>query len=179
MEKELIDLPAFIFITGLSSAGKTTLARNLVREIQADLSKSMIVVDGTDLFENSILFPFDGHELLDRSERSKHLMRLLKWLNSQGFVCLIPIIGQPISIREDWSILGEHIEIHLSCEVEICRARDDKNVYSKQEDNAILGQSLSYESPENSYLNIRSDEYDSDKICSLVIKKLNEDYRFS
>jgi adenylylsulfate kinase len=174
MAKELIELPKNIFITGKSSAGKTTLAENCLSRISDIFNRTFLIVDGTELYDFSVLYPFQGHSLKDRSNRSLHLMRLLQWLNSKGIYCLVPIIGQPLEIRSDWGTLDSFIEIHLDCDFDICLDRDDKGVYNRQSN--VIGKTIEYCTPENPYLNLNSGLNTSMELCEKILSQLKEDF---
>jgi adenylylsulfate kinase len=176
MASEKTKLPNFIFITGLSSAGKTTLARNLEIYLENSTSRKLIVVDGTELYENRILFPFEGHTLAARSRRSRHLVRLLKWLDQQGFTVLIPIIGQPVEIREDWRTLGGFIEIHLECSIEVCTHRDNKNLYSQVLDKNILGKNIGYNAPKDVFLRLNVEDLTAQEVFNLILSELEHNF---
>ena len=65
-----------IFITGISAAGKTTLAKKLIDKLRRNLY-NVILLDGTEMYENSILFLFNGHTINDREQRANHHIRLV------------------------------------------------------------------------------------------------------
>ena len=179
-EKELINFLTMnraIFITGLSSSGKTTLAYNLIKKLSYNKIKT-ILLDGTEMFNFSILYPFKGHEPEDRASRSKHLMRMINWVNSQNLLPIIPIVGQPIKIRDDWKkSLDSYVEIFLDCDINICKYRDNKNLYEsfeKGKASSIIGVDRIFDKPLNPWLKIDSGKNNSSKVFEIAWEKISK-----
>tara|TARA_B100001142_G_C14075294_1_gene555202 strand:- start:80 stop:640 length:561 start_codon:yes stop_codon:yes gene_type:complete len=165
-----------IFITGVSAAGKTTLANKLIFELRKNLY-NVILLDGTDMYDNSILFPFNGHTLKDREQRANHHIRLVKWLSSQGILPIVAFIGQPLEIRKLWSsTLDDWKEIYLKCDIEECIRRDNKNLYNneknKDKKNSIIGIDDSFNEPQDSWLTIDTGQNSPSEVQTKVYSRL-------
>ena len=122
-----------LWITGLSSSGKTTLARSFFKRYK-ELNPNLIFLDGDDL--RSIMFPNkEGQLHYSRNERLELALKysaLCKLLFSQG----ISVVISTISMFEEvynWNRnnLDNYIEIFLDIPLDILRARDPKNIYKK------------------------------------------------
>lgn len=122
-----------IWITGYSAAGKTTVARELVRNLRDEYS-NVIHFDGDDLrgiFGNSW-----GYEMNDRVALAKVYFTLCNFIISQGNLVVISAIGK-FNQTEDWikdnipfSLI---VELKVSEEERILRDSLTKNIYKKGE----------------------------------------------
>lgn len=156
-----------IFITGLSSAGKTTLAYKLLKSLKNN-NYNTILLDGTEMYAASILYPFKGHEPEDRASRSLHLTRMINWISGQGILPIVPIVGQPIEIRDQWKKeIKDYVEIFLDCEIDLCIKRDNKNLYNslkKGDASSVIGVDRVFNKPKNPWLTINSGTLDPDQV---------------
>lgn len=167
-----------IFITGISAAGKTTLAKKLIDKLRQNLY-NIILLDGTEMYENSILFPFNGHTINDREQRANHHIRLVKWLGSQGILPIVAFIGQPLEIRKLWSsTLDDWKEIYLKCDIDTCIERDNKNLYNNKNDTiskkSIIGIDDNFDEPKKAWLTVDTGKNNPSEVQSIVFKRLNE-----
>ena len=149
-----------IFITGISASGKTTLAKQIIKDLRKRFY-NVILLDGTDMYAHSILFPFNGHTINDREKRAKHHIRLVKWISYQGILPIVAFIGQPLEIRKLWSEeLDDWKEIYLRCDIDTCIQRDNKNLYNrignKNKNSSIIGLDDKFNEPKNSWLTINT-----------------------
>ena len=168
-------LNSAIFITGLSSSGKTTLAHKLIDKFKSE-NYNPLLLDGTEMYASSILYPFEGHEPEDRFSRSKHLTRIIKWISSQDILPIIPIVGQPIEIRDHWEAeIKDYVEIFLDCDIELCIQRDNKDLYNsikKGEASSVIGIDRIYKKPLNAWLTIDSGKNNANKVFDLAWQKI-------
>lgn len=165
-----------IFITGLSSAGKTTLAYKLIDKLKSE-NFNPLLLDGTEMYASSILYPFKGHEPEDRSSRSKHLTRIINWVSSQGILPIIPIVGQPLEIRDQWKIeIKDYVEIFLDCDIDLCMKRDNKDLYNsfkKGKTSSVIGIDRVFKKPLNPWLIINSGKNNPEKVFDLAWEKIS------
>jgi bifunctional enzyme CysN/CysC len=122
-----------IWITGYSAAGKTTVARELVRNLRGEYS-NIIHFDGDDLrgiFGNSW-----GYEMNDRVALAKVYFTLCNFIISQGNLVVISAIGK-FNETEDW--IKDNIPFSLIVELQvpeeerILRDSLTKKIYKKGE----------------------------------------------
>lgn len=117
-------MPKTFLLTGLSGAGKTTLAENVL----ANLPKNFIFLDGDAMRKglNSDL----GFSPSDREENIRRCAEIAKLLMEQGFNVLIAVIAPYESLRRKLKeITGNLRIIHVDCPLEICIRRDPKHNY--------------------------------------------------
>ena len=150
-----------IWFTGLSGAGKTTIARGLQCCFRANGCPS-VLLDGDELRQgvNSGL----GFTKPDRMENIRRTAEMTKILLRNGLVCLISTISPYPELREmARKIIGSElfIEVFINAPLRVCEKRDVKGFYSKARNNQIAdftGVQDLYIPPDNPDLEIRTDQ---------------------
>jgi len=134
-----------IWFTGLSGAGKTTLAEKIAERI----GKRAVVLDGDGLRKFFTGLKFDKRS---RSQHGRNIARFAAYLEDRGF---IPIVSLISPYRQDRQyareIADKFVEVYVSTPLEICRARDPKGLYEKakrREIRNLTGEQAPYEPPE-------------------------------
>jgi adenylylsulfate kinase len=124
-------LPCTIWLTGLSAAGKTTLAYALAAELSA-LDIAHEVLDG-DVVRKSLSRDL-GFSSADRSENVRRVAARCRELNDQKITAIAALIS-PYRVDRDLArqLIGadRFIETFLSTPLEVCEARDPKGLYRK------------------------------------------------
>ncbi|MFH2141994.1 MAG: adenylyl-sulfate kinase, partial [Bacteroidota bacterium] len=123
--------PHVIWLTGLSGAGKTTLAIALEKEIQSKgyFTKSF---DG-DIIRKGLNKDL-GFSIDDRIENIRRIAELTKIFLDSGIIIIISFITPTIQMRDlAKSITGEHrfVEVFVNAPIEVCEKRDVKGLYAK------------------------------------------------
>jgi adenylylsulfate kinase len=128
-----------IWLFGLPSAGKTTLARALATELRADKTP-VVVLDGDEVRAgvNADLTFTDA----DRAENLRRAAHTAKLLVGQGFI----VIAAFVTPKEHHRALVRRILadqglclIHVSCPLDVCKKRDVKGLYAKAAKNEMRG----------------------------------------
>jgi adenylylsulfate kinase len=121
-------LPAVIWLTGLPSSGKTTIAQGVVEY----LSKNNIRVEHLDGDIVREIFPQTG---FNKEERDRHIRRvgyLAAMLEKHDVTVVASFISPYREAREFVrSLCRNFIEIHVSTPLEVCEQRDPKGLYAK------------------------------------------------
>lgn len=120
-----------IWFTGLSGAGKTTLAANLEKELFFRRFFCQ-VLDGDNIRAgiNSNL----GFSEADRLENIRRIAEVSKLLINAGVITICSFISPTNEIRNlARKIIGSKnfIEVYLSTPLEVCESRDVKGLYKK------------------------------------------------
>jgi adenylylsulfate kinase len=122
---------AVVWITGLSGAGKTTLAQALER-VLFDRGCNVFVLDG-DKVRHGLCADL-GFSLPERSENVRRIGEVARLFYEAGFIAIVSVISP---LRADRArarslIPAPHfIEVHCHCPLEVCEARDPKGLYRK------------------------------------------------
>jgi adenylylsulfate kinase-like enzyme len=164
-----------IYISGLSASGKTTLAYRLIKRLHNN-NKQVMLMDGTEMYKHSILFPFEGRNLSDREARSSHSVRIAKWISSQGIIPIVAVIGQPVTIRDEWEDQFVNFnEIYLNCSIETCLKRDNKDLYNeKKGGNSIIGIDNQYIPPKDPWLEIKTDNFTPEEVSRIAWENITK-----
>ncbi|MCF3961313.1 adenylyl-sulfate kinase [Streptomyces fuscigenes] len=155
------DQGATIWLTGLPSAGKTTIARELAGRLAAE-GHRVEVLDGDEIRE--FLSAGLGFSRADRHTNVQRIGFVAELLASQGVKALVPVIAPYADSRE--AVRKRHdaegtayVEVHVATPVEVCSVRDVKGLYAKQaagEISGLTGVDDPYEAPAAPDLRIAS-----------------------
>ncbi|WP_434658629.1 adenylyl-sulfate kinase [Chromobacterium violaceum] len=144
-----------IWLTGLSGAGKSTIAY----ELEARLVRggfSAVVLDGDNLRHgiNRNL----GFTDADRRENLRRVAEVARLMNDAGLIVICSCIS-PLRIDREMArdIVGERhfAEVYVSTPLAVCEQRDCKGLYAKARSGQIAhftGVSSPYEAPEQAAL---------------------------
>jgi adenylylsulfate kinase len=149
-----------IWLTGLSGAGKTTLAKHLEKEL---FSRGYFtqVLDGDNVrtgINNNL-----GFSDQDRYENIRRIAEVSKLFVNCGVITINCFISPTEDIRDmARKIIGtdDFIEIYVNAPLEVCEDRDIKGLYSRARRGEIkefTGITSPFETPQNIDLEIRTD----------------------
>lgn len=144
--------PCVIWFTGLSSAGKTTIAKLLAKILQ-EQGVPVVTIDG-DEFRQSLSADL-GYSLADRQENIRRAAQMARFVVRSNVTVICSFISPTIQIREQArNIIGYNrfIEVYISTPLGICMQRDTKGLYQKASDGLIknlTGIDSPYEPPLN------------------------------
>jgi adenylylsulfate kinase len=127
-----------VWLTGLPSAGKTTLARDLEKRL-LDEGHRVEVLDG-DLVRTYLTADL-GFSRRDRDENVRRIGFVAHLLSRNGVVVLCSVISPYRAARDEIRELhaGRFLEVHVSAPVEVCARRDVKGLYARQRAGDITG----------------------------------------
>ena len=118
-----------IWFTGLSSSGKTTLAKMLYKYLLKEGRNDCVLLDGDEFREkvSNIDYSDVGREMigLEKAEFAKSEN------NNRKHVIVTGIASQKKWRAEYRKIIPNYFEVYTKCSLEECVKRDRKNVYSK------------------------------------------------
>jgi adenylylsulfate kinase len=128
--------PAVIWLTGFSGAGKSTIAKELARQLRAQGAK-VEELDGDTIRE---IFPQIGFTRQDREQHVRRVGYLASRLESQGVFVVASLIS-PYSESRNFvrSLCQNFVEIHVATSIAECRRRDPKGLYKKVDKGEIKG----------------------------------------
>jgi adenylylsulfate kinase len=144
--------PTTVWLTGLSAAGKSTLAFALEQRLLA-IGQACHVLDGDQVRLG--LSKDLGFSQADRSENIRRTAEVAKLMNDAGLIVISALISPMAADRAmAKSIIGpgKFKEIYVSTPLAICEARDPKGLYTQARAGHIAdftGVSAGYEVPLN------------------------------
>ncbi|MFF4453151.1 adenylyl-sulfate kinase [Streptomyces goshikiensis] len=155
------DQGATVWLTGLPSAGKTTIAYALAERLR-DEGHRVEVLDGDEIRE--FLSAGLGFTREDRHTNVQRIGFVAELLASNGVKALVPVIApfadSREAVRKRHSAEGTaYLEVHVATPVEVCSERDVKGLYAKQaagEISGLTGVDDPYEAPGSPDLRIES-----------------------
>jgi len=142
---------AVVWITGLSGAGKTTLAEALERAL-FERGCSVFVLDG-DKVRGGLCADL-GFSLPERSENIRRIGEVARLFCQSGQIVLVSAISPLRADRQRARALvpaPHFIEVYCRCPLAVCEQRDPKGLYRKARAGQLpefTGISSPYEAPE-------------------------------
>ncbi len=169
-----------VFFTGLSGAGKSTIARALAVKLMEMGSRRVTLLDG-DIVRKHL-----SSELgFSREHRDINIRRIgfvASEITKNGGVAICAPIAPYRATRRDVRAMiepwGGFIEVHVSTPIEVCEARDRKGLYAKARAGLIpefTGVSDPYEVPEAPELAIDTSQYSVEEAVQQVVLKLEHE----
>lgn len=160
-QEQQVTTGATVWLTGLPSAGKTTIAYELAGRLREE-GHRVEVLDGDEIRE--FLSSGLGFSREDRATNVQRIGFLAELLARNGVKALVPVIAPYADSRE--AVRGRHqagdtpyLEVHVATPVEVCSVRDVKGLYAKQaagEISGLTGVDDPYEAPASPDLRIES-----------------------
>ena len=167
--------PCVLWFTGLSGAGKSTIA-DLVDRRLAELGRHAALLDGDNLRHgiNRDL----GFSSTERMENVRRVAEIAALFVDAGMIALVALISPFRSERElarQRVEAGEFIEIHVATPLAECERRDPKGLYRKAragELPAFTGIDHPYEAPQTPEITIDTSELTTEAACERIIRYL-------
>lgn len=168
-----------IWFTGLSGAGKTTLAKELEKRMHRNGYLTQ-VLDGDNIrtgINNNLGFSEE-----DRHENIRRIAEVSKLLIYSGVITINSFISPTSDIRHmAMDIIGKEnfVEIHVHAPLEVCEQRDVKGLYKKARAGQIknfTGIDAPFEEPQNPDIkvdtSVLSVEESIEKIVEVILPKI-------
>jgi cytidine diphosphoramidate kinase len=152
-------LRGVIWITGLSAAGKTTLAREVLSQLRQRHVVSLML-DG-DALRDTLQDPGVGYDRGSRLIHARRVCRLAKMFSEQDIVVVVATISLLHQIHV-WNRahLPGYWEVFIKADINQCCARDSKGLYRQAMgglSNNVVGIDLIPEFPLNPHLVVEND----------------------
>tara|TARA_B100001540_G_scaffold203825_1_gene179513 strand:+ start:2653 stop:3264 length:612 start_codon:yes stop_codon:yes gene_type:complete len=178
-EKLLNQKSKVIWMTGLSGSGKTTIAKEVEKNLfsQGILTQ---ILDGDNIragINNNLDFSLKGRE-----ENIRRIAEVSKLFINCGIVTINCFVSPTIAIRESVKkIIGKKdiIEVYINASLETCEKRDTKGLYKKARKGEIknfTGINAPFEPPINPELEINTSKLSvaecTQKVLDYVLPKI-------
>jgi bifunctional enzyme CysN/CysC len=167
--------PCVLWFTGLSGAGKSTIANTLEKRLHA-LGRHTYMLDGDNIRHG--LNKDLGFTDADRVENIRRVAETARLFVDAGLIVMVSFISPFRSERRmarDLFQEGEFIEVFVDTPIEVCEARDPKGLYRKARAGLIsnfTGIDSLYEPPENAELTLDTSKASAEAVAEAVLKAL-------
>ncbi|MCX6014868.1 MAG: sulfate adenylyltransferase subunit CysN [Chloroflexales bacterium] len=167
--------PGVLWLTGLSGAGKSTIA-NLVERILAAEGKHTYILDGDNIRHG--LSSDLGFAATDRIENIRRVSEVARLLTDAGLIVIVSLISPYQSERDRARrtiVTGEFIEVFIDTSLAECERRDPKGLYRRARAGEIRGMTgidSPYEAPINPEIHIETVNRTPEKSAILIVEWL-------
>jgi adenylylsulfate kinase len=166
-----------LWFTGLSGAGKTTIADIVERELRARRHGKVEVLDG-DIVRTNL----SKGLTFSREDRDTNVLRIgfvAELLTRNGVGVIVSAISPFKEVRDEVrrNVGEDFLEIFVDAPLEVCAERDVKGLYKKAfagEIEQFTGVSDPYEPPASPELHIKTDEEEPHESARRVLLRLEE-----
>lgn len=168
--------PCVIWLTGLSGAGKSTIA-NIIEEQLYHLNKHTMILDGDNLrhgLNNDL-----GFTIQDRVENIRRIAEVSKLMIEAGLITLVSTIS-PFQAERKMAkdLIGsdKFIEVFVDAPLEEAERRDPKGLYKKARAGEIpnfTGISSAYEVPQAPDLYLNTLNHSAEELAAQIIHYLS------
>ncbi len=167
--------PCVLWFTGLSGAGKSTIANTLEKRLHA-MGRHTYLLDGDNIRHG--LNKDLGFTDADRVENIRRVAETAKLFVDAGLIVMVSFISPFRSERRmarDLLQDGEFIEIFVDTPLDVCEARDPKGLYRKARAGLIsnfTGIDSLYEVPEKPELKLDTRSNNPEALAEAVLVEL-------
>ncbi len=165
-----------IWLTGLSGAGKTTVATELERQLFA-LGKHTYLMDG-DILRHGLCsdLNFSSESRRENIRRAGEVAALFA---DAGVICIAAFISPFRADRERVRKMlppGRFIEVFVNAPLAVCEQRDVKGLYAKARTGQVkefTGVSAPYEAPQRAEIELHTDQATPQQSVAQIIHYLS------
>jgi bifunctional enzyme CysN/CysC len=169
--------PAILWFTGLSGAGKSTIANIVEQRLHAAGHHTMLL-DGDNVRHG--LCRDLGFTEADRVENIRRAGEVAKLMTESGLIVLCSFISPYRAEREmvrNLVAAGEFFEVFVDTPIAECMRRDPKGLYAKAQAGKIknfTGFDAPYERPESPEIQLHTVGHDASELAAQVLAALME-----
>jgi bifunctional enzyme CysN/CysC len=169
--------PCILWFTGLSGAGKSTIANLVEKQLHAD-GRQTYLLDGDNVRHG--LNKDLGFTNEDRVENIRRVAEVARLMVDAGLIVMVSFISPFRSERRMARSLveaGEFIEVFVDTPLTLAEARDAKGLYKKARRGELknfTGVDSPYEPPENPEIRLDTTQLGPEAAASRVIAYLRE-----
>ena len=166
---------AVVWFTGISGAGKSTVANLVERKLYA-LGRHTYLLDGDNLRHG--LNRDLGFTAADRVENVRRAAQVAALMADAGLIVLVSLIS-PYRVERQLAreVVGddEFIEVFVDTPLEVAEARDRKGLYAKARRGELpnfTGIDSQYENPEQPDIHLRTSELSAEDSADMIVDHL-------
>ncbi len=163
---------ATIWLTGLSGSGKSTIAKQLEKDL-IEQGHLCYILDGDNVRHG--LNRDLGFSMEDRKENIRRIAEVAALMNDAGVIVITSFISPYISDRQEArEVIGDEsfVEVFVDTPIEICESRDPKGLYKKARAGEIqqfTGVSDPYEAPQDAEITLQTEELQPAEAAYMII----------
>jgi sulfate adenylyltransferase len=168
-----------VFFTGLSGAGKSTIAERLCAELRDRYGREVTLLDG-DLVRDHLSSGLG----FSRKDRDRNVLRIgyvaAEITRHRGIAVCAPIAPYEQARREVRELVeagGGFVLVHVSTSLEVCEHRDRKGLYARARAGLLAnftGVSDAYEVPSSPEIEIDAGEVPLETAVDAILARLRE-----
>jgi bifunctional enzyme CysN/CysC len=165
--------PKTVLLTGLTGAGKSTIAYALERKL-FDMGRQVTVLDGQNMrLSSSKDLGFDEDS---RSENIRRGIEIAKLMNEAGLITICSFVAPSDRVRKRAraSIGDDFLLVYLNAPLEVCKERDEDGIYTADGVDTIPGVNLPYDEPEDAELILPTHEISVEESVERLLELLEE-----
>jgi len=164
-----------LWFTGLSGAGKTTIANGVVKTLR-QRNVPVVLFDG-DIVRKA-LSPDLKYTTKDRDEQVRRIANVC-YITSENFILNISCTNSATKKERNYarSLINNFVEVYVKCPLEVCEQRDVKGYYHKVREGKLknfVGFDIKYEEPENSDITFETDKETEEESINRLVKLLED-----
>ena len=170
-----------VWFTGLSGAGKSTIANIVERRLFA-LGRHTYLLDGDNVRHG--LNKDLGFTDADRVENIRRIAEVARLMVDAGLIVLVSFISPFRAERRMARELlqpDEFFEVFVDTPLAVAESRDPKGLYKKARQGALkhfTGIDSPYEEPEQPEIRIKSDQLNPEQAAELILERLRKEEVF-
>jgi bifunctional enzyme CysN/CysC len=167
--------PCVIWFTGLSGAGKSTIA-NIVERKLHNLGRHTYMLDGDNVRHG--LNKDLGFTDADRVENIRRVSEVAALMVDAGLIVLVSFISPFRAERQmarERVDDNEFVEVHVDAPLAVAEQRDPKGLYRKARQGDLVnftGIDSPYEPPENPEIHIDTTHHSPEQAADVIIERL-------
>lgn len=162
-----------VWFTGLSGAGKSTIAQALAEKLKSE-GYGLEILDG-DIVRTNLTKGL-GFSREDRDENIRRIGFVAHLLTRNGTIVLVSAISPYREVREEVrDRIGDFLEVYVSAPLDVCEERDVKGLYKRAragEIKGFTGIDDPYEAPLNPDINCQTHQETLEESVAKVMAAL-------
>lgn len=173
----MVQTPFCIWLTGLSGAGKSTIANQLEIDLKA-LGRQCFVLDG-DKIRLGLCRDL-GFSPADRSENIRRIAEVARLFVDSGLIVIVAFIS-PFRKERDFArslfTTGQFVEVYLDTPLSECELRDPKGLYAQARRGELMdftGIDSPYEVPINPDIKIDTTNVTCEDAVRMIIERVEK-----
>jgi bifunctional enzyme CysN/CysC len=169
--------PAVLWFTGLSGAGKSTIANLVEKKLLAE-GRHTYLLDGDNVRHG--LNRDLGFTDAERVENIRRVAEVARLMADAGLIVLVSFISPFRSERRmarDMMAEGEFLEVYVETPLALAEQRDVKGLYAKARRGELrnfTGIDSPYEEPETAEIRVDTSALSAEQSADLIIRRLHE-----